>query len=199
MDKHAIQTVCFGEKVELRKHESETELYSRLKEEHGFGWVHAEICPAESPRVVIKARSVRDWDRKFSMLIDTYIAESVPKWQEAVRLEALQKDIADLKGRCELLERLSPILVPIETFAPEPYEVIKPFHVVVRFQDSEYIASFFDANLSASGDTQMEAIVNLKDIITATFDILTNENEKKLGSGPLQQKKVLGEFICAKG
>ncbi len=182
----------------MRKHELETELYSRLKEEPGFGWGYAETCPAESPQGGVKVRSVRDWDRKFSILIDTYIKESVPKWQEAVRLEALQKEIADLKGRCELLERLSPILVPIETFTPEPYEVVKPFHVVVRFQDSEYIASFFDANLSASGDTQMEAIVNLKDIITATFDILTTENEKELGPGPLQQKKVLGEFMCAK-
>lgn len=189
----------FWGKVNLRKHELATELFSRSTEEHDIRWGRAEICPAESPQGGVKVRSVRDWDRKFSTLIDTYITESVPKWQEAVRLEALHKEIAELKGRCELLERLSPILVPIETFAPEPYEVIKPFHVVVRLQDTEYIASFFDANLSASGDTQMEAIVNLKDIITFTFDILTTENEEELGPGPLQQKKVLGEFMCAKG
>ncbi len=182
----------------MRKHELEQELYSRSKEEHSIGWGHSEICPAEKPEGRIKVSSVKNWNKKFSILIDTYINEAVPKWQEAVQLEALQNEIVDLKERCELLERLSPILVPIETFAPEPYEVIKPFHVVVRFQDSEYIASFFDANLSASGDTQMEAIVNLKDIIIAIFDILTTENEEELGPSPLQQKKVLGEFICAK-
>lgn len=183
----------------MRKHELAVELYSRLPEEHSTGWGYAVSCPVESRHGGVKVRPVRDWERKLSILIGTYIKESVPRWQEAVRLEALQKEIADLKGRCELLERLSPILVPIETFAPEPYEVVKPFHVVVRFQEKEYIASFFDANLSASGDTQMEAIVNLKDIITATFDILTTENEEELGPGPLQQKKVLGEFMCAKG
>ncbi|GAF95929.1 unnamed protein product, partial [marine sediment metagenome] len=36
-----------------------------------------------------------------------------------------------------------------------------------------YIATFFDANISASGDTQTEAIFNLKDMIVGTFEILS--------------------------
>ena len=182
----------------MREHELAAELFSRLTEEHDIGWGRAEICPAESPQGGVKVRSVRDWDRKFSILIDTYIKESVPKWQEAVRLEALQKEIADLKGRCELLERLSPILVPIETLTPEPYIIKKPFHAVVRYQDDQYIASFFDANLSASGDTQMEAVLNLKDMVVSAFEMLSIMGEADLGPGPLQQKKVLGEFIRKK-
>ena len=88
--------------------------------------------------------------------------------------------------------------VPIQSLAPEPYEVIKPFQVVVRPADGEYIASFFDANLSASGETQAEAVLNLKDIIAGTFEILAEMKEAELGPGPLRQKKTLEEFIRPK-
>ncbi len=174
------------------------ESYSQLPEEHGAGWGYAESCLIESRHGEVKALSIRDWDRKILTLLNTYVNELIPKWQGAVRIEALEKEIADLKGRCELLERLSPILVPIETLTPEPYIIKKPFHAVVRYQDDQYIASFFDANLSASGDTQMEAVLNLKDMVVSAFEMLSIMGEADLGPGPLQQKKVLGEFIRKK-
>lgn len=131
-------------------------------------------------------------------LMEDFTAALLPRWEVAVRLETLQREVALLKGRCAVLERLSPILVPIESFAPEPYEVVKPLHAVVRYQNEQYIASFFDANLSASGDTQVEAVLNLKDIIASTFEILTTLQESELGPGPLQQRKVLEEFVQKK-
>jgi len=76
--------------------------------------------------------------------------------------------------------------------------VVKPFQAVVRTVDGEYIASFFDANLSASGETHAEAVLNLKDIIAGTFDILTGMKDSDLGPGPLQQKRTLEEFIRRK-
>jgi len=66
---------------------------------------------------------------------------------------------------------------------------------VVRFEQDQYIASFYDANLGASGDTQEEAVSNLKDVLLSTYDILTGMSEDELGPGPLQQRKVLEEFV----
>jgi len=88
------------------------------------------------------------------------------------------------------------LLVPIQSLAPEPYEVIKSFQVVVRPADGGYIASFFDANLSASGETQAQAVLNLKDIIAGAFEILADMKDAELGPGPLRQKRTLEEFIC---
>jgi len=98
----------------------------------------------------------------------------------------------------ELPTSAESLQVPIQSLAPEPYEVIKPFQVVVRAADGEYIASFFDANLSASGETQAEAVLNLKDIIAGTFEILAGMNDAELGPGPLRQKRTLEEFVRPK-
>ena len=62
----------------------------------------------------------------------------------------------------------------------------------------EYIASFYDANLSTSGDTVEEAYDNLKNIIISYFNILNRHKENELGPGPLMQKKVLNHFMREK-
>lgn len=175
----------------MAEHELEGRICPTLPEEQSELWGNLDSCLAERGR---RRYITTDWEDGVQELIDAL----TKRWEEVVRLESLQKEVALLKNRCAVLERLAPILVPIETLAPEPYEVVKPLHVVVRCQEEQYIACFFDANLGASGDTQAEAIFNLKDIITTTFEMLTSMNEDELGPGPLQQKKVLEEFIRAK-
>ncbi len=78
---------------------------------------------------------------------------------------------------------------------PEPYEVVKPFSVVVRSSENDFVASFIDANLSASGDTLIEAVDNLKDIIIGTFKVLSKHNESKLGKIPIRQRQILQNFM----
>ena len=114
---------------------------------------------------------------------------------KAPNLDELEKDVVSLERRVSELERSAPICVPIETFAPEPYEVRKAFHAVLQAQGEEYVASFFDANLSASGATQEEAVFNLKDVIVAVFETLTEHEPAKLGPEPAKQLEVLKEFI----
>jgi hypothetical protein len=131
-------------------------------------------------------------------LMDTFREQLAKSWYQLARIGGLEREILLLKKRCDNLERTVPVIVPIESFEPEPYEVVKTFHVVIKFQEDQYIASFFDANLSASGDTQEESVGNLKDIILGTLDILMTTDEKKLGPGPLRQRKLLAEFIRKK-
>jgi hypothetical protein len=139
-----------------------------------------------------------NWVEISPLLMDAFREQLAKTWYQITQIEGLEREILLLKRRCDNLERTSPVIVLIESFAPEPYEIIKPFHAVIKFQEDQYIASFFDANLSTSGDTQEESIGNLKDIILGTFEILMTMDEKKLGPGPLRQRGLLAEFIRKK-
>lgn len=142
-----------------------------------------------------RERIAQNWQQEGPVLIEAFRQVLTTRWQEVARIENLEREVILLKERCDVLENQSPILVPIESLAPEPYAIIKPFYVVVCLEDEQCIASFFDANLSASGDTQEEAVSNLKDIIIGSFEILTTTNKSKLGPGPAQQRAVLEQFI----
>ena len=86
-------------------------------------------------------------------------------------------------------------VVPITTFAPEPFEVIRPLSVVIQPNDDDHLATFFDANINASGETQEEAFANLKDVLLFTFQMLERMSESQLGPGPKRQRAVLSACI----
>ena len=174
--------------------ESTSRAFPEWAEESKPKWSRFEECAIAAGRPS-SLRFASDWQERVLVLWAEFAETLTPVWKEAARVEALERELMLLKERCTRLERSSPVVVPIESLAPEAFHVIKPFHVVVRPQDDQYIASFFDANLSASGETRSEAISNLKDVVIATFDILSAVDESKLGPSPAQQKKVLGEFI----
>lgn len=101
-----------------------------------------------------------------------------------------------LKGLKELaLARTASVIVPITTLAPEPFDLIQTIHVVVQPVDGGFTATFFDANLSTSGDTQEEAVSNLKSLVVEVLDDLESEPPEKLGPEPSRQLKVLRSFI----
>lgn len=173
----------------MQQSELATNIYNALPELTQQDWETCSELPHELGHVI--ERIADNWQEKLGYIID----ELTSQFQVIVSIEDLRREIITLKKRCEIIERTSPLIVPIDSMAPEPYEVVNPFHVVVRLEDEQYIASFFDANLSASGDTQQEAVFNLKDIIIGSFEILTMTNKSKLGPGPAQQRAVLEKFI----
>jgi hypothetical protein len=128
-----------------------------------------------------------NWKRDVSVLL--------LEFRESVRLTILEGEIASLKERVAAVEAQQAITIPVESLAPEPYEVIRPFHVVLQPAGDEYFATFFDANIAATGGTQREAVENLKDLVVTAFDLLTGREESELGPGPLHQISVLKQFI----
>ncbi len=160
-------------------------------------WPDMEECSVSVRSARGRAIAV-GWPEKVPGLMEA-LAETIgASFRDITRIESLEKEVMLLKNRVAVLERQAPVQVRIESLAPEPYEIIKPFHVVVRVQDGECIASFFDARISASGDTQEEAVFNLKDTVVSVFDILSGRPEGDLGPGPAHQKKVLQDFIRRK-
>ncbi len=110
-------------------------------------------------------------------------------------MTSIEQDLSVLKAQVSELQRDRPTIVPIDTLAPEPLVVVRPFHVTVEPYEDEYRASFVDANLSAFGETRNEAVWVLKDIIAATFEMLSDLGEARLGPGPARRFQVLREFI----
>lgn len=88
-----------------------------------------------------------------------------------------------------------PVTVPVASFVPEPFEVLQPIPVVIQPADDGFTATFFDANIGTSGDTQEEALANLKSLLVDIFTDLRGESPEKLGPEPSRQLSVLKAFI----
>ncbi|MBM4037975.1 MAG: hypothetical protein FJ290_05625 [Planctomycetes bacterium] len=116
----------------------------------------------------------------------------------STRLDMLEQEMQSLKGRVAQLEVSAPVIVPVETLAPEPYELLKPFHAVIEPCEDECLATFYDANISASGATRDEALANLKDMVVAGFEMLTEHEAEGLGPALVKQLRVLREFMRRK-
>jgi hypothetical protein len=128
--------------------------------------------------------------------IQEVAGELLVRWQQALTAEALRGQIELLSERISRLEEARPILIPLETLAPEGYRMLAPVHIVVRAEQEEYLASWFDANLVASGASPEEAFANLKDIVVAVYESLKDLPEEQMGPGPSRQIKVLRKFIA---
>ena len=97
----------------------------------------------------------------------------------------------------EILNRIkeSGSTVYISTFTPDLYVVKKPIPVHIESSGDGYMATFFDANISTSGEMAEEAFSNLKSLLTDTFDYLSSVSDDQLGTEPARQVAVLREFI----
>ncbi|HEX9734731.1 MAG TPA: hypothetical protein VGG06_22390 [Thermoanaerobaculia bacterium] len=98
-------------------------------------------------------------------------------------------------GRPLPLHQPLPIIVPVQVLDDERVSLTRPFYVVVEQTDDNFIATFFDAHISASGETQWEAVDNVKDLVVATFHRLRQAPADKLGPIPTRQIAALRHFI----
>jgi hypothetical protein len=73
----------------------------------------------------------------------------------------------------------------------------KPMHCVVEpiGNAGNFVASFPEAQLFASGDTKVEAIENLGDIVATKFRIFSSHEPSQLGPVPKKQLAVLRKYI----
>jgi predicted RNase H-like HicB family nuclease len=114
--------------------------------------------------------------------------------RESSRVDRLEQKVQDLRRGLATLAESRPLPVPITTLAPDPFEVRRPIQVVVRPAGEGYVATFFDANISMSGDTEEEALSNLRELIVDVFEEL-EADEGSLGPEPSRQLAVLRGFI----
>jgi hypothetical protein len=113
------------------------------------------------------------------------------QFDQSVRLDRLEQAVRTL------LERTDSVTLQISTFAPEPYEVLRPIPVLIRSEGDEFVASFVEANVNASGETQQEAFESLKLLVLDMFDSLKSHPAEKLGPESVRRLAVLRDFIRA--
>lgn len=140
---------------------------------------------------------LEDW-KSIVFAIRDEIQGIFDKLPEINRINELQTEILSLKERLSRLEQCTPIIVPIDSLEPAPYIIRKPFHAVLRPCDNGFVASFYDANINASGETRGEAVLNLKDMIIAVYSTLKAHPKRCLGSEPKRQLSVLRSLIREK-
>jgi len=106
--------------------------------------------------------------------------------------------MGELSERISRLEGHAPNeLAVIQTFEPEPYELLRSITVAISEDGDGYMATFYDANISTTGDTEQEAFENLKNLILDVFDSLERERPERLGPEPRRQLAVLRMFLRA--
>lgn len=120
---------------------------------------------------------------------ELWVCEESPMSQESSSL-TLDPDSDDPAA-----ERSPSLVVPIQSFAPEPFEAVGIIHAVVEATNGEFTASFFDANLHAVGETETDAIDALKDLILSRHDYLDRTPSEKLALPLQKQQAVLRQFI----
>ncbi len=105
--------------------------------------------------------------------------------------------ITEVLQRVEALEQRinqRSVIVPIQDLEPSPVDVKQPIFAVVQEEDGVYVASFVDANMNASGESQLDAVEMLKDVIASSFQLFLNK-EAVLGEEPQRQLAVLRRFL----
>lgn len=136
-------------------------------------------------------QNIRTYLRSFRDIEDIFIK----KWLDVSKIEPLKIEVLLLNSEREKQEISYPTILEIKSLPSETYEVVKPFHIVIKPHGEEFIASFYEVKLSAMGDFESEAIENLKDIIISTYELLSEHKESKLGPGPLTQFNSLKKYI----
>lgn len=120
------------------------------------------------------------------------------KRRSSPELAVMQLCVKDLQRRLSALEAtIHSQIVPIQSLSPHPLDVRKHLNAVVSYEDGAYVASFIDANINGSGDTLLDAVEMLKEMIASTY-LFFEANEASLGSEPQRQLNVLREFIKSK-
>jgi hypothetical protein len=149
-----------------------------------------DACEPGSHGVVPRA-----WDTDVQTPFGEIVAT---RMREAARIASIEGRLSALEENIEQLGAIPTCsTLYLSTFAPEPYTVKRPIPIAVQENSYGFFASFADANINSSGDTQQEAFANVRELILDVFDRLNSLPAKKLGPGPARQIAVLREFIDA--
>ncbi len=81
----------------------------------------------------------------------------------------------------------------------EEFELTQPISIVLEESEDEVIASFPEVELFSTGNTESEAILNLKSKLIELFIDLTGTPQNELGKLPLVWLRILNKVIKPNG
>jgi hypothetical protein len=167
----------------------------RHEERQAHFWEEApEECPVEELDLAPVVRPKEEWASSLHSVFTEYM-QTVLERTENRRLDQLEVALRTLTRNVSELESRTVTAVHVDSFAPEPFEVLKEVKVIVEGANEEFTATSFDAGVSASGCTALEAFENLKDLLISRFDLYSSLPEENLGKGPRHTISVLRQFM----
>ncbi|MDZ4820182.1 MAG: hypothetical protein SGJ20_14535 [Planctomycetota bacterium] len=113
-------------------------------------------------------------------------------------METTNEKIAALESTIVAIQHQianGPITIPIQSLNDDQLVVIKEILAVVQEDEGAFVATFFDANINASGDSQIEAVEMLKEMLASSYRLFVNR-EQELGTRPRQQLATLRKHIA---
>jgi predicted RNase H-like HicB family nuclease len=122
------------------------------------------------------------------------------RWSEAIiqlagSVESIQGKLDRLTTALDQLASQRTFVVPLSTLAPEPLQLKLNIPATIEGDGDDFTATFTEANVSASGDTEADAIANLKESIVATYKILESIPVSEMSALPARQWNVLKSAI----
>src|SRR5437016_7856262 len=109
------------------------------------------------------------WEITVATLFANIDTTFVPQVDSQLRLYLIEKRVARLTSAVQDLQEGRTITVPVESFEGEDVTLRKPFSIVISPDEEEFTATWFDANIGATGENPVEALGVLKQFIAARF------------------------------
>jgi hypothetical protein len=128
------------------------------------------------------------------------ITEQQQQWSLTVlslenNIRKLTTEMEELKEEIRQLCRTRTFVVPLTTLAPAPFQIMQQIPVTIEGDGEEFTATFSEASVSGSGDTEAEAIDNFKDALLSNYDLYENMPASKLGKSIAQQWCIIKNVI----
>jgi hypothetical protein len=124
------------------------------------------------------------------------ITEHLQKWSLTIlslenNIRSLTKEMDELKDEIRQLCKTRTFVVPLSTLSPAPYQITQQIPVTIEGDGEEFTATFTEANISASGETEADAIANFKDSLLSCYQLLEKKTPDQLGPLPTRQWTVI--------
>lgn len=110
------------------------------------------------------------------------------------KINSVSQQIAELKQEISRLQSLRAYVVPLTTLSSR-FQLTRPVPVTIEGDGETFTATFVEANLSASGETESDAVANFKDSLLSTYQVLEAMPPDKLGPLPARQWEVLQNAV----
>jgi hypothetical protein len=122
------------------------------------------------------------------------------KWQLTVvsledNVRSLTKEMDELREDVRQLCRMRTFVVPLTTLPHGHLQITQHIPITIEGNGEEFTASFTEANISASGETEADAIANFKESLIESYELLENKNPAELGPVPTRQWGILTNVI----
>jgi hypothetical protein len=128
------------------------------------------------------------------------IVEQQNQWSFTVlslenNIRILTAEMEGLKEEIRHLCRTRTFVVPLTTLEPGPFQITQQIPVTIQGDGEDFTATFTEANVSASGETEADAIANFKESLVSRFEILQSKSAKELGPLPARQWRILQSVV----